>query len=230
MVRFHGCAGEGEEPVDKILLMFLFVIAPIYVLGQDDRVSDAENVRSVVRELATRSAKATILSRKLVAYSGKVVAADQHSFDLKIKKNTSTLKYEDVLELSTGGRDFSFVPDVTKRGHGLWQDINIVYPGTRIVVVLVNGKSVKGFSNSATATSLLIIERERHERMEIRRDQVTAFYGLVGGYGGVKKNASKGAEAMHTGRDKLLGGVFAGVGALVGLVKSDGRPILIYSR
>jgi hypothetical protein len=67
--------------------------------------------------------------------------------------------------------------------------------------------------------------------VDVPRDRVVAVYGLVGGYGGVKKGASKGSEGLHTGsRDKLPGLVFAGVGALVGLVKSDGRPILIYSK
>jgi hypothetical protein len=56
-------------------------------------------------------------------------------------------------------------------------------------------------------------------------------YALLGGYGGVKKGASKGAETLHIGgRDKIPGLVATGVGALLGLIKSDGRPILIYSK
>lgn len=213
----------------NILLVFLIATCPIYVLGQEDRVRNAESVRVVIWQLAMRSARATILTRKLVVYSGRIVRPDEHSFELKIKKNNSTIKYEDILELSAGDKHLSFVPKVTTQGFGLWQDINSVYPGTKIVVVLTNGKTVKGFANSA-ARNLIIIERERHERMEVEREHVAAFYGLVGGYGGVKSGASKGAKAMHAGRDKLLGGVMAGLGALVGLVKSDGRPILIYSK
>ncbi len=214
----------------KILLIFLIVVSPICVLGQVDRDADAESVRSVIRELVTRSGKVRLLTRKLVAYSGKVIAADEHSFDLKIRKNTSTMKYEDVLELSAGDRHLSFVPEVTEPGHGLWDDVNRVFPGTKIIIVTDDGGVIKGLSNSTTPEIVIFIERERHERMDIARDRVVAVYGLVGGYGGVKKGASKGAEAMHTGRDKLLGGMLTGVRALIGLAKSDGRPILIYSK
>ena len=103
--------------------------------------------------------------------------------------------------------------------------------GAAAWTTLFDGKSLKGFSNSATESALVIVDANGRERIDIPRDRVVAFYGLLGGYGGVKKGASKGAEALHTGsRDKLPGLVFAGVGALVGLAKSDGRPVLIYSK
>lgn len=215
----------------RILLAFLILISPAIALGQDERSRNAESVRSAIQDLARRSGKASVMTRKLVGYSGKVVAADAATFDLKIKKNISTIKYEDVLELSAGGKKLSFVPATTRRGHGLWNDIGKVYPGTKLVIVLSSGKIVNAFANSATGSSMIIIERERHERMEIARDQIDTLYGLVGGYGGVKKGASKGAEGMATGgRNALLGGMLTGVAALAGLVKSDGRPILVYSR
>ena len=75
-----------------------------------------------------------------------------------------------------------------------------------------------------------MIEKKRFERFELPLEQVAAFYCLIDGYGGVKAGASKGVEAMGSGRDKLLGGVFVGIGALAGLVKSDGRPILMFSK
>jgi hypothetical protein len=111
-------------------------------------------------------------------------------------------------------------PIQAARAHGAWSDINQVYAGTKILVVLTDGKSLKGFSNSATESALVIVDANGRERIDIPRDRVVAFYGLLGGYGGVKKGASKGAEGLSTGsRDKLPGLVFAGVGALVGLVQ-----------
>lgn len=217
--------------MQKILqILSISVLTVSATLGQDGQVRTVEKVRSVAVKLATRSGKATVLTRRLVVYSGKIVAADEESFFLKVKKRSSPLKYADVLEFSGGGEQLSVVPELTKKPHGAWDDVNRVFPGTKIVIVTDDGKIIKGLSNSATAETVIFIERERHERMDLARDRVAAVYGLVGGYGGVKKGASKGAEGMTTGRDQFLDGVFAGVGALLGLVKSDGRPILIYSK
>lgn len=214
----------------KILLILSILVLPLSTFGQDDRAQSADKVRSLAIKLAARSGKATVLTRRLVVYSGKIVAADEESFFLKVKKRTSPLKYADVLEFSGGGEQLSLVPELTKKSHGAWDDVNKVFPGTKIVVVMDDDKVIKGLSNSATSEIVIFIERGRHERMDVARNRVVAFYGLVGGYGGVKKGASKGSEGMTTGRDQLLDGVFAGVGALIGLVKSDGRPILIYSK
>ena len=213
-----------------LLIVVVAVITPSTIFAQDTSSGTRERIMSAIQKLATRSGKATILSRRLVVYSGKVVAADEEAFFFKVKKWTSPMKYTDVLELSGGGEQLSLVPTLTKKSYGAWDDVNKVFPGTKIVIVTDDGKVIKGLSNSATPEFATFIERGRHERMDVARDRVAAIYGLVGGYGGVKKGASKGSEGMTSGRDHLLDGVFAGAGALLGLVKSDGRPILIYSK
>jgi hypothetical protein len=217
--------------MQKILLILSILLLSVStILGQDGQVRTIEKVRSAVTQLAARSGKATILTRRLVVYSGKIVAADEDSFFLKVKKRSSPLKYSDVLEFSSGGEQLSLVPELTKKPHGKWDDVNKIFPGTKIIIVTDDGKIIKGLANSATGEAVTFIERDHHERMDLAQNRVVVVYGLVGGYGGVKKGASKGAEGMTTGRDQLLDGVFAGVGALLGLAKSDGRPILVYSK
>jgi len=177
------------------------------------------------------SGKAKVLTRRLVTHSGKIVSVYPDSFNLKVKKKIySTISYNDVLELSVDDQHVSIVPEETTKSHGAWEDIGRVFPGTRIAIVLDDGKTIKGFANSSTASSLVIVDDDGRERIDIPRNRVVAFYGLIGGYGGVKKGASKGVEGSTNRSDQLLTGVFAGVGALAGLVKSDGRPILIYSK
>ena len=76
-----------------------------------------------------------------------------------------------------------------------------------------------------------MVDKNGRERVDVPRDQIAAVYGLMGGYGGVKAGASKGSEGIATGsRDKLPNLVATGVGALLGLAKTDGRPILMYSK
>lgn len=198
--------------------------------SQTGMSAQADAVRSLTGELSKRSSKASVLTRALVFRSGKVIKSTSEWFDLKSGKHTVTIKHDDVLEMSGGGKSLSFVPDAPQQHHGTWEDVGHIYPNTKIVIILTDGKAVKAFANSATPTRLVVIERERYERWEVERDRVEAVYGLIGGYGGVKANASKGAEAMNASRDKLLGGILTGAAALAGLVKSDGRPILVYSK
>jgi hypothetical protein len=61
---------------------------------------------------------------------------------------------------------------------------------------------------------------------------VAAFFGLLGGNSGVKAGAAKGSEGLlQPGGDAILGGAGAGIGAIIGaLMKSGGRPVLVYSQ
>jgi hypothetical protein len=213
-----------------LFVLIVGAISPFTALAQDDPAITSARIVSGIQKLATRSGKATILTRRLVVYSGKIVAADEESFFLKVKKRSSPLKYSDVLEFSGGGEHHSLVPELTKKPHGAWNDVDKIFPGTKIIIVTDDGKIIKGLANSASGETIVFIERDHHERMDLAQNRVAAVYGLVGGYGGVKKGASKGSEGMTTGRDQLLDGVFAGVGALLGLAKSDGLPILVYSK
>ena len=214
-----------------VLITALLFVLPMSSYPQDDeRGRNAAEVRAAVRDVASRNGKATVLTRKLVVYSGRVVMVQDDSFTLNVKKALSKIYYEDVLELSTGEKQLSFVPDLEKQGHGRWEDVSLVYPGTKIVIRLKDDKVIKGFSNSATSTHIVFAHREKFERTEIRRDQIAAIYALIGGYGGVKTYASKARDASRGDRDKLLGGAITGVAALLGFIKSDGHPILIYSK
>jgi hypothetical protein len=221
---------KKEAMREILLIVIISVLSHLTALSQANSPGSPDQLATWIQKLATRSAKATILTRRLVVYSGKIVAADEESFFLKVHNRSSPLKYADVLEFSGGGEEMSLAPELTTKPHGVWDDVNRIFPGTKILIVTVDGKNIQGLANSATAETLIFIERDHHERMDLARNRVAAVYGLVGGYGGVKKGASKGAEGMKSGRNQILDGVFAGVGALAGLAKSEGRPILVYSR
>lgn len=193
------------------------------------REEQADAVRTIVKNLAPGT-RVTFLTRPLIVTSGKVLNSRPDSFDLRSGKRILLVKYINVLEIKGGGWAYSSIPADHAKPFGLWDDIDLIYPGTKILVLLENGRAHIGFANSATAEHLVMLEREKKERFDIRREDIKAVYGLIGGYGGVKAGGSKGAEAMHAGRDKLLGGVMAGVGALMGLAKSEGRPVLVFSK
>ena len=212
------------------LLLSLIVLAVPHVARPQDgrRAREAEEVRTIVRGFGSKT-KAGVLTRGLVASRGKILSSRAGSFDLKFSGRVITIAYDNVLELGGGGKFVSFVPHRAARNHGSWMDAGQIYPGTKILVFYTDGTSVKGFANSVSETHLIMVDRNGRERVDVPRESIRAVYGLIGGYGGVKAGASKGAEGMTNDRDVLLDGVFAGVGALVGLVKSDGRPILVYS-
>jgi hypothetical protein len=218
--------------MSRYLLLALLGLITFEISAQDDiRAKQAAQVRNVVQGLGQKQTRASVLTRSLVFKKGKVVQTRDESFDLRVRKGVvPTISYADVLELDAGGKFVSFIPERTARNHGRWEDVGVIYPGTRILVIYPDGKSTKGFSNSVTKANLVMVDENGRQRVEIDRDNVLAVYGLVGGYGGVKKGAAKGVEAMNSSRDKLLGGVFVGIGALLGLAKSDGTPILIYSK
>ncbi|HEX6124272.1 MAG TPA: hypothetical protein VFZ23_02760 [Pyrinomonadaceae bacterium] len=217
--------------MEKVLLIFVIILLPTMVRAQNDvRSEQAERVRRVVESFGQRPTKVTLLSRSLIVAKGKIIRSRDGSFDLRINRRVTTVPYGAVLEMQGGGQSISFVPKSQTRNYGDWRDVGHIYAATRILILTVDGSSIKGFSNSITDRLLIMIDEKGRERVEVPVDKILAVYGLIGGYGGVKAGASKGEEAMHAGRDKLLGGVFTGIGALIGLAKSDGRPILIYSR
>jgi hypothetical protein len=218
--------------MSKFFLITLLGLVAFQADAQDDlRSQQAQAVRAIVESLEPKRAKVTLLSRRLIGVKGKIVRSRADSFDLKVRGRVTTVPYLAVLEMLGGGRSISFVPADDSPNHGAWADIGNIYPATRIVVLLSNGKSVKGFSNSITETKLVMVDEKGRERVELPREQIACVYGLIGGYGGVKSGASKGVEqTTASGRDKLPGLVYTGISALTGLAKSDGRPILVYSK
>ena len=213
-----------------ITFVFLLGCATPAVLSQDRLDKEIKNVKAVVGECAQERRKTTVLLRSLAYAKGQLFHFDDDLFYLTTGKLDRRLSYKDVLEIKCGDSSGSNIPDPTEKPYGKWEDIGRVFAGTRIVVLLDDGKAVKGFANSSTTSGLVIVDDDGRERVDIPRTRVVSFYGLLGGYGGVKKGASKGAEGMATGSDPILSGAFAGVGALLGLIKSDGHPILIYSK
>jgi len=213
-----------------ITFVFLIGCVPQIVRSQDRLDTEIKNVKAVVSECAQERRKTTVLLRSLAYAKGQLFHFDDDSLYLTTGKLDRRLFYKDVLEIQCGDSSVSNVPDPTAKPYGKWEDVGRMFAGTRIVMLLDDGKSVKGFANSATASGVVIVDDKGRERVDIPRTRVVSFYGLLGGYGGVKKGASKGAEGMATGSDPILSGAFAGVGALLGLIKSDGHPILIYSK
>ena len=212
------------------------IVAIVLLLGGnaraqvDVRQQQTDEVRAIVQSFGSRPTKVSLLTRSLVFSSGKIVATSGSSFHLKFKKRVIEVPYENVLAIEGSGKSVTFIPDRATLNHGSWDDVGRIYPGTKILVVYSDKKAEIGFSNSVSKTHLIMVDKNGRERVDVPADRIVAVYGLIGGYGGVKAGASKGAEGMTNDRDVLLDGIFAGVGALVGMVKSDGRPILIYSR
>ena len=214
----------------KLLLITLILILAPELFSQEDRAGQAGKVKSLVADFGKTRPKLTVLTRDLIVVRGKISGVGSDYFGIKLPRGGRVIPYSAVLEMSGGGQGISFVPNPGTGGYGSWSDAGSIFAGTRILVAFADGTSARGFSNSATATHLIMIDENGRQRVDVPREKIVAVYGLIGGYGGVKKGASEGAEAMHAGRDKLLGGILTGVGALVGLAKSDGRPILIYSK
>ena len=215
----------------KLLLITFLTLLPVQAWAQNDAVADrAAAVRTFVSGLSERKTTVALLTRRLIPMKGKFLRSRADSFDVRVARVVNTIPYSYILEMKAGAAEISFVPDIATRNHGGWEDVGRIFPGTRILVVYTDGKSAKGFSNSVSQTHLIMIDEKGRQRVDTPREKIVAVYGLLNGYGGVKKGASKGAEGMTAGNNQLLDGVFAGIGALVGLVKSDGRPILIYSK
>ena len=186
----------------------------------------------LARHCAETGSRANVLSRSLVNAQGQLTKFDDESLYLKKNKRYVRILYRDVLSVRCRDRSVNHIPDPSTRPHGAWRDINQVYPGTGILVVLSDGSIVKGLSNSATETHIIIFDRKTKARRDIERESVSAFYGLLGARGGVKAGASKGTEgALPSQTDPLFTIAGAGIGAIIGAItKTDGRPILIYSR
>ena len=214
-----------------ILVMFI-AFGSFYVRSQESREPDLKQVKTLIRDGVSGHKKATILFRSLVASEGRLEKFDSDSFYVKRGRKYFRSFYKDVLEISTSGKTVSLVPDPITRPYGSWSGIGQVFAGTKILVVLNDGRSVKGFSNSATDTHLVMIDNKTDARLDLPKERVAAFIALLGGFRGAKQGAAKGSEGLlQPGGDAILGGAGAGIGALLGaLMKSDGRPILIYSR
>lgn len=213
------------------LLTLVLFLMPVTASSQDDvHRQQGEQVHSLVRSFGPRPTKVAILTKTMIVIRGKIVRSRGPSFDLKHNDAVTTIFYDNVLELGSGKGSVSFVVDRATRNHGRWEDVGRIYPGTKILIAYSDGKTGRGFSHSVSETHLIMFDKNGRERVDVPLEKVRTVYALIGGYGGVKAGASKGAEGMTNDRDVLLDGIFVGVGALVGMAKSDGRPILIYSR
>ena len=235
MIHYEAKARRESEPQGAArIFFFVFLLGclPVIALSQERLDSEIKNVKTVVNECAQQRRKTTVLLRNLAYAKGRLFHFDDELFYLTTGKLDRRLSFKDVLQIRCGDSSVSNIPDPSEKSYGKWEDIGRVFAGTRIVVLLDDGKSVKGFSNSATASNLVMVDDKGRERVDIPRNRIISFYGLLGGYGGVKKNASKASEGMHTGSREgaLLGPAYVGIAALLGLIKSDGHPILIYSK
>ena len=219
--------------VPRFIVVVILFLGAISSSAFSQIRQDQQTVHGLVRECTDAQAKAKILSRSLVNADGKLTKFDDESLYLR-KKNRKYYRilFRDVLEIRCNGRSLSLAPEQTTRPHGVWRDINQVYPGTSILIVSTDGGVVKGFSNSASDSHIIIFDRETKARRDIPRENVAAFFGLLGARGGVKAGAAKGTEGSLPSRgDPILLGAAVGIGAIVGaILKSDGRPILIYSK
>jgi hypothetical protein len=214
------------------ILLLLFAICVQVDLSQDLRERETLAVKKFIGENAATRPKVSVLFRSLVSSEGKLTKFDEDSFYLKKGRKYFRSFYRDVLEIRSGDKFLSNTHDPSTPSHGAWSDINQIYPATRILVVLTDGRIIKGFSNSATASQLIMIDNKTDIRLDVPKDQVAALFGLIGGNGGIRSGAAKGSEGLlQPGGDPIVGGIGAVIGAIIGaLTKSDGRPVLVYSR
>jgi hypothetical protein len=215
-----------------IVLLALFAVGVQIGLSQSSRDRETQAVKTFIAENASRRPKVNVLFRSLVSSEGKLAKLDEDSFYLKKGRKYFRSFYRDVLEMRAGKKFVSNVHAPSTPSNGSWNDINQIYPATRVLVVLTDGRIVKGFSNSATDSHLIMIDNKTDIRLDVPKEKVAALFGLIGASGGIKSGAAKGSEGLlQPGGDPIVGGVGAVIGAIIGaLTKSDGRPILVYSR
>lgn len=217
--------------LSKAVIIFLLLVAAPAALSQD-RNAEIAAVKNLVDQCGPGRSKATLITRSLVKAEGKLAKFDAESLYFKRDRKYFRTLHRDILEIHCQDKTVSHVPDPLKSPHGAWGDINQVYAGTKIVVVLTDGTSVKGMSNSASDTHIIMFDPQTNARRDIPRDQVAGFIGVIGGGGGARSGAARGSEGMlDVGRDPILSLAATGIGAIIGaILKSDGRPILVYSR
>ncbi len=222
--------------MNRILVVLLALVIAAPVSAQSDRQNHTALITTALNSDNAKKADVELLLRSLVQLKGRVLIAKEDSFDFRFKtkggtKTSKSINYDDVVYLKHKDKVISSIPSFDASPFGYWDDIKQIYPGTRIVVMLEGNRTFEGWSNSAIGDKLIVLNEKADKTVEIERKDVVAFYGMLGGYGGVKKNASKATEGMSSsGGNQLVGGALVGVAALLGMIKSDGRPILIYSK
>jgi hypothetical protein len=215
-----------------ILTVLLFCTTGAF--AQVDPADPAEQVRVSISRLSATNKNVALLLKSLLEFRGKVSSSSNEGFELRFKnkegkKLRKSFAYSDVLALNGGGEQLSLIPVVTKKPHGNWHDIGKVFPGTKILIALNDGRHIKGYSNSVNETHLVLLDRESEQRLDLPRDNVVGLVAFTLSRGGAKKGAKWAAKELH--QAPILGAIGVGIGAIVGAVTKVGeRPILIYSR
>ena len=218
-------------------VLFSFVLIGTCILtasAQTDRKAQAEEVKTAVFAYPGKTDDVSLMLRSLVQLKGPIARIDTDNFDLQFrtkggKRVFQTIRYTDVMYLRYGKTELSFIAPPEQKQFGNWRDINAVYPGTRIFIILEGDRTFEGWSNSATEENLIVLSEGANRRVEIPLKDVVAFYGVLGRSGGAKSGAAWGAEGiLHA---PLLGLAATGVGAILGeALRNSGTPILIYSK
>lgn len=220
----------------KVFVPFVLIVCSMAATAYaqvPEREEAASQVRGVIKTFGYKAKPVRVLLRSLIEIKGKAIGATDDSFDLKPKGERTLVRrvrYIDVLTFRGGGVSLNFIPEQNRKPYGRWDDLKNIYPGTPIVLALNDGTAIDGWSHSATETHLVITERRAHARRDIPREQIIAFYGLLGVRGGAKSGASKAAYGL--GRpDLLTTAVGIGVGAIIGaLAKDNGTPVLVFAK
>lgn len=159
----------------------LFLLLAVASASSQDRDAETAKVKSLVDECGPSRSKSIVLTRSLVKTDGRIAKFDAESLYFKRGRKYFRVLHRDVLEIRCLDKSVSHVPDPLTRPYGEWRDINQVYAGTRIVIVLIDGTKVKGMSNSATDSHLIIFDPETNARRDISKDKVSACIAFVDG-------------------------------------------------
>jgi len=230
----------------KIIILLLLGFAPVIGFSQPaERDIETARVKKFIQGLNNK-AKVRIMLRSLSPAEGKLASSSDDSFDVKLRDPSKALitigtkkyafvkriKYSDVLYIRSGDRKLDLVPDKAKRPHGTWGDLRSIYPGTRVVLIMADGKTFTGWFGSATDQAMTLMDAKAENRVNIALTEVVAFYGILGRSGGFKSGAADVSGGIPT---RPGGAIIAGLGALVGgalgeLLENDGYPVLVYSK
>ena len=134
-----------------------------------DKQAETLAVKNLVYECGPSMPKATLLTRSLVRAEGKLAKFDVDSLYIRRDRKYFRTLYRDVLEIECRDKSVSNVRDPLTRPFGEWKEINQVYAATKIAVVLTDGTIVKGRSNTATDSHLVIFDTQTNTRRQKSR-------------------------------------------------------------
>jgi hypothetical protein len=237
-----------------LLALFFVTILSCTVAAQAPAPPDRiQQVRAITADLAVNKERAAVLLNDLGGFTGYVMRADTKTFDISSDRkqgHNKTIRFEEVLAISSNKGSVSFVPDPGVSGYGSWAEVEKLPPNTLVEITLSSGEIKAGRYRSGAADHMVLAHKERNEEWRLARDEISRVHRVRPGWSAASKGmdggAKKGKEVVRkiediaggTGRDVPPGALMvgAGIGSLAGLLKGaatggdDTLSVLVYSQ